>query len=70
MKTKEQFPEDNYEKMFGSLVVALDWALSIENDPEGEERAEVIGEIYGYACEYDLPTHLIDQAYDLASGEE
>ena len=68
--TKEQSPEDNYEKMFGSLIAAFDWALSQEDETGGEEQAETIGEIYGYACEYDLPTHLIDQAYDIASIED
>jgi hypothetical protein len=63
-------PAEKYEKEFESLVAAFDWILSLEDPTIGEEQAEIIGEIYGYGCEYDLPTYLIDDAYDIALGEE
>lgn len=68
--SKEQFPDNAYEKEFNSLVVAFDWVLSLKDKTGGEEQAEIIGEIYSYACENDLPTHLIDQAYDIAFAKD
>lgn len=61
---------EKYEKEFESLVVAFDWILGIEDPTGGEEQAEIIGKIYGYGYDCDLPTYLIDDAYDIALGEE
>lgn len=56
--------------------ILVDYGINIDRETGDEveeviatSRADTIGEIYTYSAENDLPTHLIDEAYDEAFNE-